>query len=188
MIESQLEKYCIRLDSKKVIKGLEVDILPNGVSISPKNAKRCELILGGLHQLNDRVFWNDYRPVNKPGSFVEDMRITLIKAIESKLIDVLAHPTWLPESIRVQSNQLITQNWINEVVNVAADHNVAIEMSGAWKVPNLTFIKKCLQKGVKLSVGSDAHTAQMIGQTKYSRYLVREAKVPMEHVFLPNTG
>ena len=109
----------------------------------------------------------------------------MIKAIESELLDVLAHPTWLPEAIRPQTKRLITMDWINSVVHSASDHDVAIEISGAWKVPDELFVKECISMGVKLSLGSDAHDASRIGDVAYGINLLKQVNATSEDVFVP---
>jgi putative hydrolase len=186
MSKGHLKVYLDTLNRFDVISGVEADILPDDVSISKHTTSLLDLVLGGLHSLNDRIFWGDARPIWKPESFVEDIRVTLIRAIESELLDVLVHPTWLPDAIRPQTNLLITKNWIDSVIDTAADYNVAIEISGAWKVPDELFVKECLKKGVKLSIGSDGHNASSICNTKYATDLLKKVKASPESIFLPH--
>lgn len=47
--KEQLNTYLDTLGGLKIIKGIEVDILSNGISISKRNASLCDLVLGGLH-------------------------------------------------------------------------------------------------------------------------------------------
>jgi len=186
MPKGQLKVYLETLASHDVIRGVEADILPDGVSISKKTTGLFDLVLGGLHNLRDRVFWGDDRPIWNPRVFVEDVRVTLIKAIESDLLDVLVHPTWLPEDIRPQTKHLISKDWIESIVDASSDHQVAIEISGAWKVPDELFVAQCLRHGVKLSIGSDAHTPSGIGDVGYAVDLLRRVGAPSESVFLPD--
>jgi histidinol phosphatase-like PHP family hydrolase len=185
MPKGRLNAYLDSLNRAGVIKGVEVEILSEGVSISKRSAGLCDLVLGGLHILNNRVFWGDERPISNPKSFVEDVRVTLIRAIESDLIDVIVHPTWLPKTIRAQTKQLITQDWIESIVGTASKHKVAIEISGAWKVPDEPFVLECLRQGVKLSIGSDAHAYSMIGKVGYAIRLIARVNAPLESIYLP---
>ncbi|NIP67326.1 PHP domain-containing protein [Candidatus Bathyarchaeota archaeon] len=184
--KGQLKTYLDSLSSAGVmVKGVEADILPDQFSISKANADLCDLVLGGLHVLEGRVFWGDKGPIWDPRSFVEHIRVTLIRAMESGLLDVLVHPTWLPEDIRPQTKQLLTRDWRESLLEAAADHMVAIEISGAWKVPDEVFVRACLRRGVKLSVGSDAHTPSDIGNIRYAVDLLKRLEAPPEAIFLP---
>ena len=186
MSVNQFLRYLDALKGTRVLKGVEAEILENGnVSISKRNADLCDLVIGGLHRFHNRVFWKDPRPIWDSKGFIEDIRMTLIKAMETGLLDVLAHSTWLPWGIRHKTDQLITMDWVESIVDVAKDQEVAIEISGAWKVPDESFIQVCIHRGVKLSVGSDAHTASSVGGVSYSLKLLKRTGVPKKLLFVP---
>jgi hypothetical protein len=75
MPKSQLKTYLNTLNDAGVIKGVEAEILSDGVSISKQRANICALVLGGLHILHDRVFWYDNQPIL---SMVNRVRLTLL--------------------------------------------------------------------------------------------------------------
>ena len=186
MPKEQLGRYLeqVRMHGCPVV-GVEAEILADGISISPAQASLCDLVLGGLHSLHDTFFWGGSHPIWNPQAFVEDIRITLIKAMESNLLDVLVHPTWLPEEIRSQTHRLLGKEWIRSIVSTALEHHVAIELSGAWHVPDKPFVQECLRQGVQLSVGSDAHSAAMIGNVRYALHLLKELDALLEMMFVP---
>lgn len=186
MNKGELQEYLEVLERFPVIKGVEVDIFGDGtVSISKKNAHLFNIVVGGLHMLNERGFWHDPRPIWNPKKFVEDVRIALVKSMESRLIDVIAHITWLPDAIRAESDNLITDDWTKSVVQSASDYGVAIELSGAWNVPNEDFVKECLRQGVKLSIGSDAHDASKVGEVAYAVEMLKSLDVVNDLIYLP---
>ena len=151
LARNQFASYLTTLEGIGVIKGIETDIFEDGsLSISKNTAKALDLVIGGLHQLHEVAFWYDTMPILNPKAFAEDMRLTLIKAMETGLLDIIAHVTWLPETIRPQTDSVITKEWIKSVVRAACDNHVAIELSGAWKVPDEEFVRECLRQGVML--------------------------------------
>ena len=75
MPKEQFVSYLSALDHAGVIKGVEVDVLTDGVSITAQSTKLCDLVLGGLHMLQGIIFWSDYRPILNPASFVENVRV-----------------------------------------------------------------------------------------------------------------
>jgi histidinol phosphatase-like PHP family hydrolase len=184
--KGQINAYLNILKSVNVIKGIEVDILDDCVSISKQKANLFDMIIGGLHILNDVSFWGNNQPIWNYRKFVEKVRVTLIKAVEYRLLNVIAHPTWLPEEIRPHTNKLITKEWIKSVVNAAANQNISFEINCAWKVPNEAFILECLRQGVKLSIGSDSHNTSMIGKVQYAVNLLKQINAPLESLFIPN--
>jgi histidinol phosphatase-like PHP family hydrolase len=186
MDESKIKHYLESLSYFRVLKGVEVDIFSGGPSISKKNSKLFDLILGGLHKVDD-IILGEFRPkiVDVP-FFVEKVRILLIKALESDLIDVLVHPFWFPENVRSEANKLMTKDWIDSVLDVASDNNVALEVNGSWRVPNKYVVGECTRQGIKLSIGSDAHSRFQIGNTSYSVRLLKELDTPSEALFYPD--
>jgi histidinol phosphatase-like PHP family hydrolase len=186
LTKNQFATYLSALEGTGVLKGVEADIFEDGsVSISKNTAKSIDLVLGGLHKLHNITFWHDITPILNPKAFVEDMRVILINAMETGLLNVLAHVTWLPETIRSQTGTLITKEWIRSVVKTACNNKVAIELSGAWEVPNEGFIRECISQGAILSTGSDAHSADMVGNIEYSLELLKNTGVTFDSLFLP---
>jgi len=187
MRSGQISGYLDALGGSPLLRGVEVEIFSDGtVSISPETSRRFDPVIGGVHNLDDRVFWGDPRPVWDQAKFMKDLSHALIGGMETGLIDVLAHPTWLPEGIRPQTTDLVTEEWIDDIVEAARRCEVAIEVSGAWKVPDEVFVRRCMDCGVKLSIGSDAHNINMIGETSYSIDLLKKTRARAQDLFLPS--
>ena len=182
----QLNGYLEAIGGIPVLKGVEAEILGDGTVSIPKRTKDLlDIVLGGLHVLDDRIFWHDSRPILDPNKFVEDIRVAFIRSMESRLIDVVVHVTWIPEAIRAESSKLITDDWIKSIVKAASDFDVAIELSGTWKVPDERFVMECLHQGVKLSIGSDAHESLRVGEVSYAVNMLNRLAVSKDNIFIP---
>ncbi len=185
---SQFSRYVQTLNNFTVLKGVEVEILQDGtVSISKKKVKELDIVIGGLHSINNKNFWDNYSPIWDPKRFVEKVRVTLIKSMESGILDVIAHASWLPEIIQKETHRKITKDWMESVVDAFCDEGVAVELNCAWKVPDERFVEYCVKKGVKLSIGSDAHQRLMIGKTDYAINILKKMKVPKDLIFIPTS-
>lgn len=181
-----LPEYLSAVDGAGALRGVEVEIHEDGTpSISSAARAHMDLVIGGIHRLRGVVFWDDPTPVLDPRAFLEALRIAAIGAMESGLLDVLAHPTWLPEDLRPESKRLLTPDWARSLIRAAADNGVAMEASGVWRVPDEWFLRECLRQGVKVSVGSDAHDPGSVGQTAYAVGLLRAIGAGPEDLFLP---
>ncbi len=186
MTPGALRAYLQALAGVNAFKGLEVEVLADGtVSMAPPTKTAFDLILGGLHIMQGIRFWGDATPILDPQGFVEAVRVALITAMESRLLDVVAHVTWLPPSLRHQADALLDATWADSVVDAASDFGVAMELNGAWRVPNEAFVQRCVHHGVQLSLGSDAHTLHAIGHTAYGVRLLQALNVPHELIYLP---
>lgn len=178
--------YLDALKGTGLLKGVEAEIFSDGsVSISKQRSKMCDVILGGIHSLDGIHFWRDLQPILNPTRYIDRIRIALEAGMESRIIDVLVHVTWLPEAIRSQSKKLISQEWMESLINTASDNNVAIELNGAWEVPSAEFVLLCLKYGVKVSVGSDAHTMREIGNVTYPLKILKIVKANVEDLLIP---
>jgi putative hydrolase len=183
---SNFTRYVKTLERFNVIKGVEVEILQDGtIPISKPKVEELDVVLGGLHSINNIKFWDDSTPIWDAKRFVEKVRVILIRAIESGLLDIIAHVSWLPETIRKEKQNRITNDWIESVVDACCDWGVAVELNCAWRVPDARVITHCVKKGVALSIGSDAHQHSMIGKTDYAVHLLKKMEVPEDLIFFP---
>jgi len=180
-----LKSYLNALETADVLKGVEVEIFWDGeVSISKDTAKLLDFVIGGVHNLDGRYSWDEDKPVLNETLFVENLRVALIKAMETGLIDVIAHATWLPEVIRAEA-KLIDEKWIRSVVEAASTNEVAIELNSTWKVPDENFVRECIRQGVKLSIGSDAHIKSMVGEIGYPLQVLKVVGATKENLYVP---
>ncbi len=86
------------------------------------------------------------------------------KAIERQKIDVFSHPFYFDKNLLSG----LSCDDIEEFIDLAAARNVAMEINAKYKVPDDSFLRLCLKKGVKLSVGSDAHRIAEVGRTDWA--------------------
>ncbi|MEM3151260.1 MAG: hypothetical protein QXK15_01695 [Candidatus Bathyarchaeia archaeon] len=186
MEKKNLIKYLLSLDKYGLKRGIEVDIFENGaLSIKPSEKEMFEYVLAGLHRIYGVSLWDDEWPAWNLRHIAELIRVALIKAIESKIVDVIVHPTWFPRKVKNKIETFISKDWIESIVSAAASNNVAIEISGAWQVPNEEFIKTCLKHGVKIAIGSDAHFKEEIGSLIYPIEILKKVKATMGDLFIP---
>jgi len=186
MGRGRLKEYLSQVAAAGLLKGVEVDIYDDGgVSLEPSEKPLFDYVIGGVHELDGVEFWGDPSPIPYPERFVEAMREALVEAIEGGLIDVVAHLTWLPEDLRGMEAHLITDDWVESIVRAAASRGVAIEVSGAWQVPDERVVRRCLKEGVKLSLGSDAHRASDVGNLSYPFKLLARLGAGVEDLFAP---
>lgn len=186
MGSNRLKRYLSEVQAASLLKGVEVDIYEDGdLSLDPSEKPLFDYVIAGVHKMAGIAFWGDPTPIPDPKGFVENMRVVIIEAMESKVIDVIAHLTWLPEDIRGMASSLITDDWVDSVVRTAASLGVAIEINGSWTVPDEQVVKKCLKEGVKLSMGSDAHRASDVGNIKYPLTLLSRLGAGLDDLYLP---
>ncbi|HBB92039.1 MAG TPA: hypothetical protein DC042_10050 [Bacteroidales bacterium] len=83
----------------------------------------------------------------------------LVNRIETILgtepIDIYVNPTFLPECISSEYNQLWTEERMLRVIRSAIENNVAIEINNRYRIPSEKFIKLAKKEGAKFSFGTN---------------------------------
>lgn len=135
----------------RVLAGTEADIMPDGsVDIPPGMREQLDCVLGSIHQ----------------GFSADADRITarMVVAIESGNVDIIAHPT----------GRLLLQRdpyglHIEKVIEAAAANHVALEINAFPNRLDLSDIHARLarDRGVKLSISTDAHELAHLDFMKY---------------------
>jgi len=100
-------------------------------------------------------------------------------------VDILAHPTLLPLPWRrIPAEEMWTEELEERAVIALRTGNKAFEVSGRYR-PHRRLVERAHAHGVTLSLGSDGHTRDQVGDLSFSLGLVREIGVPDEALFEP---
>lgn len=189
MTKNRLKEYLSSLEGFKLLKGVEAEILGDGsVSISNTTLSLLDIVIGGLHSIHGIGFWGDNTPILDQSKYMDAIRVAIIKAMESRKLDIIAHVMRIPETLQFEYSDSIWDEWTKSVVRSASDNNVAVELSGAWKIPDERFVKECLSQGVKLSLGSDAHSSKTVGETSYGIEMLKRLKIDRNLIFMPKNA
>ncbi|TSA45046.1 DNA polymerase/3'-5' exonuclease PolX [bacterium] len=142
----EIEKVDKAMNGIKILKGCEVDINPDGtIALEDKYLEKFDIVLGAIHS-------NFKMPKS-------EMTKRLIRAIENPHIDIIAHPT----------GRIIFQRagyeFDFEAVCQAAEKNKTILEINTYPSRldlNDVNIKRAIGCGVKLSLGTDAHSKNQL--------------------------
>lgn len=146
-----------KMDDIAILKGVELEILKGGaLDLSRTVLEEMDVVIGALHQgVSDDIKVNTER---------------LVTAIESDMIQILAHPTGRligsREGYRIDFDQIF---------QVCEDRKVALEINGYPTRSDLPcdLVKKAKSYKVDFALGSDAHDKS---QLKYLRYATAIAR------------
>lgn len=140
---------------RRFLPGLEIDIDQTGRLVVDKDLlQTTHFRIGGVH------FMSMTKPTpDTPGAVDEFMYLTE-RLISSGIIQALAHPfrafAWDGDGAK--------PTWVfDQVVKMLKEHNVAAEINFHHNRPDPVFTRKCLDAGVKISLGSDAHALYELG-------------------------
>ncbi len=100
-------------------------------------------------------------------------------------VDILAHPTLLPMALRKRPlEELWTEPREERAVAALASAGIAFEISNRYR-PHERFVRRAVESGVRISLGSDGHTAEQVGQISWPHELAARVGVRDEDLFDP---
>lgn len=152
-----------KLKNFKILKGIEVDILPNGRLDYPDEIlKELDMIVASIHQ-----------------GFSKNVTERICSAMESPYVDIIGHPT----------GRLISQREgyvvdIEKVMKKAAETRTYLECNAYPDRLDLNDInlKRCKELGVKVSIGTDAHSVEELNWMKFGVATCRRGWLEKEDV------
>lgn len=113
-------------------------------------------------------------------------------------IDVLAHPLNLGRAGVVKDFRHLRKEFLSEVAQIIASSGVVVEVMSQmyWWYPQMpvdaftdayvNFVRICKHYGISFSIGSDAHSACGVGNTRWSLKVLDRAGVSSDEIWLPH--
>jgi len=146
--------YLFPLRSKGVKIGLEVECYykDGKLAILEEDRKGIDYLIGAVHFLPSED--------TKSKKTEEKSFMRLSEALCRQKIDIMAHPF---RYFR-RSNSKIPINLYKPMVEMLKEYKVAAELNFHANEPDPAFFEKCLEAGIKISLGTDAHTMYEVGE------------------------
>jgi histidinol phosphatase-like PHP family hydrolase/predicted phosphodiesterase len=141
--------------SPSVRAGLEVDLCADGsLLLAPEDAGGWDLLVGAVHEIPG------FRKGVSTQAEAEELFLRDVRRLLSHPIDVLAHPfRFFPRKGLQKPVHLYPV-----VADLLAASGVAAEINFHTNQPEVEFFQICLERGVRLSLGSDSHELAEIGE------------------------
>ncbi len=149
-----------------IFKGIESDILADGsLDYNDDILEKFDFVIASVHQTLDM-------PHDK---MMERFR----NAIKNPYTRILGHPTG---RLLLRRNESDID--LNELIELAAEHNVAIEINAnPWRLDlDWRFGNKAKETGMMTSINPDAHSINGIDYIKYGVNIARKGKFEKERV------
>lgn len=158
-----------------VLKGMETNFLPDGTTDCPQELfAKLDLVIGNCH-----------RHVT-PTDLGADKNTEIITSVIKKgLVDIVSHPAdpTFPKDLE-------------EIVKCAVDNNVALEINSSsgknsrkGSYPHCVELAKLAKKhGALISIGSDAHYCEDIGNFEQSISILNEAGIALDDPHIINNN
>lgn len=100
-------------------------------------------------------------------------------------VDILSHPTLVPIPLRSRpAEELWTEEREERLVSALARAGIAFEVSGRYR-PHERIVRRAVDGGVRLSLGSDGHTGDQVGNLETQLAMTRSLGVRDEDLYDP---
>jgi histidinol phosphatase-like PHP family hydrolase len=138
-----------------VLVGLEVDADFNGRGVlTDADRRRAQFLAGAIHNLPE------FKKPKKDLAQAAGEYMAMLERLAPSGIRILAHPVRL-----FRARGLAAPDWLfGRIVELLKENNVAAEVNFHNNQPPADLYRKCLEAGVKLSFGSDAHALYEVGE------------------------
>jgi DNA polymerase (family 10) len=143
----------------RVLPGIEVDILADGaIDLDDSTLAQMEIVVASVHSL-----------FNQP---IEEMTDRILRAIENPHVRILGHPT----GRKVLAREPYALH-IDQILKRAAQFGVAVEHNASPARADLNdlHLRLAKQHGCKITVNTDAHSTEELGQIRYGITQLRRA-------------
>ena len=135
--------------------------------------------IGSLHAIwlpngdLQRVFTRTLPDVVTPRAYVDALLDNLERLAREMPVDVLAHPTLLPIPFRTLAPEELWREQDEErMVRTLATAGLVFEVSSRYR-PHERLVRRVVAGGVRVSLGSDGHTEQQVGDIAFSLAMTR---------------
>lgn len=189
---SEVTEYLDELEQYDVARGGEFcwhdslwRVLP------PQVDQRFTHLIGSLHGVflpgTDQVV-HAFRPMPEgmtPGDYM-DIHIENAERFAIEMpVDILAHPTLVPMALRrLPGEELWGESHEERLVDALRRAGIAFDLSTRYP-PHERLVRRAVAAGVRLSLGSDGHTAKQVGDIAAPLALARALGVRDEDLYDP---
>ena len=167
------------LQPHPVYKALQAEGREWRTLVSPDSVKMYDYVFTDAMTFTDdkgrrmRLWINEEVWVDDKQVFMETLVERIVGIMENEPVDIYVNPTFLPEVISKQYDELWTEKRMDRVIAAAVKNNIAIEINCRYKIPSAAFIKKAKESGVKFTMGTNNVDAN-IGYLEYGMEMIEE--------------
>ena len=188
----QVEAYLVALEERDTGRSAEFcwhDSLWR--EIPPGELARFTHTIGSLHAVwlpngtLQRVFTRSWPEGLAPHDYVVALLDNLERLAAEMPVDLVAHPTLLPIPLRaLPADDLWTEADEARMIETFKSSDLVFEVSSRYR-PHERLVRRAVDAGVRLSLGSDGHAAEQVGEITFSLALTRSLGVPDDTLYDP---
>ena len=148
---AEIDKLNSKLKGIRILKGAEVDILPDGsLDFSDEILKQLDVVTASIH--------SNFKLPH------EAMTKRIVKALQNKYVNILSHPTG-----RLIGKREPYEVEIEKIIKTAKETGTYLEVNSFPDRLDLSDVhcRRAKTEGVKLAINTDSHAALQLNLIKY---------------------
>ena len=187
--DAALRKYLSSVASQPVFKGMQADGDDWMKCFSKEAVAELDYVLSDALTFTEKDgrlvhLWTPEAKITDKQDFMERYVDYNVRVIADEPIDIFANPTFLPEAIVKEYDNLWTEKRMRKIIDAAVKHNVAIEINSLYNIPSAKFLRMAKASGARFSFGSNAHNTG-VGKLDYSIQMGKELGLTRDDMFMP---
>ncbi len=159
--------------------------------LTPSQMAQLTHRVGSLHAfaLDDgtliRMFQKEMPSGLSPSAYMSQ-HVAAVEALADRMpIEVFAHPTLVPHLLRaIPGDELWSEQDEERVVSALKRNGIAFEVSNRYRA-HTRLVQRAVAKGVRISLGSDGHQPDQIGNLEWPLALTRSLGVADDALYDP---
>jgi histidinol phosphatase-like PHP family hydrolase len=160
-------------------------------ALPPEVDRRFTHLIGSLHGVflpssNEVVHAFRPMPAGLTADAYMDIHLDNAERLAREMpVDILAHPTLIPMSLcRLPPEELWTEAREERLVDALRRAGIAFELSARYP-PHERLVRRAVAAGVRMSLGSDGHTAKQVGDIVSPLALARTVGIHDQDLYDP---
>ena len=107
-----------------------------------------------------------------------------VKILTNEPADIFANPMFLPTDMQPDYDKYWTDERVNRVLDVLAEHHIALEINARYKIPSMDIIRKAKARGIKFTFGTNNADADF-GRLEYCLEAVHACGLTADDLWFP---
>ncbi len=150
---AEFKKKILPLKNEYVKVGMEVESDKNGnITLLPEDREGIDYLLGAVHFIPEEYMVSEGK--------IKEGFLKFTEFLCKNNIDILAHPL----RFFIRNKMVVPKDIYGDVIKILKRHNVAAELNFHTNQPDPLFFEKCVENGIKISLGSDSHNLLEVGE------------------------
>ena len=128
---------------------------------------------------------NEVGAIADTQEFMDTLVERTVGILEREPVDIYVNPTFLPDQIAKDYEQLWTPERRKRVIDAAVRNGVAIEINDRYRLPSESFIRMAKEGGSKFTFGTNNAGASSLGRSEYGLQMVEACKLGAQDFWVP---